>query len=159
LTLHGTPLLASVGVHQTGASSISLPQTADALGVANFELLSSVVVGGASVSDGGYVQVWFSQTDGGFVSGQALWIGAQAGALAAFRRDGGSSDSLASADSQTGSVSAIAFVDGGLVAAGTYPAGSSANAIATGDFNGDGLTDLAVSDPSSSVYILYGQCR
>ena len=88
-------------------------------------------------------------------SGSALRLGA----LTTFRRDGGSSDSLASADSQTGSVSAIAFIDGGLVTAGTYPAGSSANAIATGDFNGDGLTDLAVSDPSSSVYILYGQCR
>ncbi len=148
----------SAGVFST-KSTTSLPQTSDALAVANFASVSSVVVGGTSVSDGGYVQIWFSLTDGGFASSPALWIGAQVGAVVAFRRDGGTVDSLASADSQTGSVTAIAFLDGGLAPAGTYPAGSSANAIATGDFNGDGLTDLAVSDPSSSVYILYGQCR
>ena len=43
----------------------------------------------------------------------------------------------------------------GLVAAKAYSAGTAAQGIALGDFNGDGLTDVAVTDyANAKVYVM-----
>jgi len=140
------------------ASTMGTPQAIVASEL-NGDALEDFAVTSTQLGDAGIVQAYLSLGDGGFSLGPRALVGPHPIAVADFRRAGANSDTLTIADEKNGSVGLWTSLDGGLVAAGTYSAGSSANAIATGDFNGDGLTDLAVSDPSSSVYILYGQCR
>jgi hypothetical protein len=140
------------------APSVGMPQ-----GIVTAELngdgLQDFVVLSTQLGDAGVAQSYFSLGDGGFALGPTTLIDPKPVALASFMRAGAASSTLAVADGKNGSVGLLAAIDGGLSPAGTYAAGTSANAISTGDFNGDGLTDLVVSDPGSSVYILYGQCR
>jgi hypothetical protein len=140
------------------ASTFGTPQ-AICTAELNGDGLDDFAVVSTQLGDAGIAQAYLSLSDGGFAIGPRTLVGARPVAVMSLLRRGAASSTLAIADGKSGSVGLWTPLDGGLALAGTYPAGSSANAIATGDFNGDGLTDLAVSDPSSSVYILYGQCR
>jgi hypothetical protein len=140
------------------APPFASPPSASALTSANLPQ-SSLPMLAVTGDDGGsgLIQLYVSLTDGGFSPGASSSVSRQPAAIVAFR---GTADTLVTASGPDGTIDVVVSSSSGLTSSASYPAGQKANALATGDFNGDGLTDLAVSDPGSgNVYILYGQCR
>ncbi len=105
------------------------------------------------------VQIWLSQSDGGFTNtGNAFSGPGSSGQLAAadFNRDGNLDLALANGSSQI----QVAFGQGtGQFSTPVgYPIGSGSTTVVAGDFNADGWPDLAVTNATDqTVAILYNQ--
>jgi hypothetical protein len=104
------------------------------------------------------VSILLGQGDGTFRAGGTFAVGAAPSALAAgdFDRDGDLDLAVANTNTLSNSVSVLlSYGDGTFAAPRSYAAGNSPSAVAVGDFNEDGLGDLAVAnDGSDNVSVL-----
>jgi hypothetical protein len=99
--------------------------------------------------------IWLGQGDGTFQAGQFLGVGAGPVAVADFNQDAKSD--LAVIDSGSAPYHGVLSVllgkgDGAFLTAPSYPVGKGyCGPLAVGDFNGDGIADLAVAEGGGTV--------
>ena len=173
LTVNGTEFVAGSTVNWNGValattfvSAHQLTAAVPAADVASPGTAAITVVnpGAANpVSNVVYFPVAASTTAVAFGGGTAA-VGANPISVAAGDFNGDGKVDLAVANLNGGTVSILlgqgssGVGDGTFAAQTTYPAGSNPSSIAIGDFNGDGILDLAVADfGSAMVSILLGQ--
>ncbi|HTC94233.1 MAG TPA: FG-GAP-like repeat-containing protein [Terriglobales bacterium] len=90
-------------------------------------------------------------TSGGFQLSSTISVGTNPNSIAAVDLNGGGKLDLVTANYTDGSVSVLlGHGDATFQAAAPYAAGSSANFLAVGDFNKDGVPDLAVVNDNAS---------
>jgi hypothetical protein len=120
----------------------------------------SVVVGdfnGDGVPDlavaGSYVSVLLGNGDGSFQNAPTYAAGSEPSSVAVGDFNGDGTLDLAVADNAYGSTNVRVLLgngDGTFQTAVSYPAGSNPEFVAVGDFNGDSILDLAVTDLGDS---------
>ncbi len=110
------------------------------------------------------VSVLLSESDGGFAAQvtYAVGLGGVALAVGDFNRDGKPdlvvANTVTGIKSDAGTVSVLINLgDGTFAAQVTYAVGPQPEALAVGDFNGDGLLDLAVASGYCTLGVLPGQ--
>jgi hypothetical protein len=110
-----------------------------------------------------YMSFWYANADGTFqpVSVITMFRGAEDSgggpdsAIGDFNRNGVSLVDVASVDTRNDSVNVyLSNADGTRQPALTFPAGPRPTSLAAGDFNGDGWTDLVVTNGSTLTVLL-----
>ena len=109
------------------------------------------------------VAIWYGQADGTLIGGAILPLGSSPRGVVCADFDEDGVQDLAVASANTNSVviargnGANGVPDGTFAAGVTYAAGTAPARLVAGDWNGDGILDLAVANNSSaSVSILRG---